>query len=211
MEIAVDFANPQGQPELTVRSSAGAALSYGANAVNGKLTGIAGDLTGEPEKSELTVDFGAEVAAEALAPGRYLQVHHATSADHVSIYRIAETESLGGGSYRIVLADHPPFIQQRFRITSFDRRFVRFDMRTFAGVERPFGIGRKVRFLKNNWESTVTGHRVEGYAGWWSRQYTLADPIPEGVALEDPVICYTIGLGDKVTLPDLNLNTGIQK
>ena len=208
MEITVDFANAPGAPEFAVKSSAGQEISYGAKPFTGKLTAFAGDLTGEPEKSELTVAFDGDLPEDALAPGRYLQVHHATSPDHVSIYRIGETESLGGGAYRITLADNPPFIQHRFRVISTYKSEVRLDMRTFAGVERPFGIGRKVRFPKTNWESTVTGHRVEGYAGWWARHYKLAELIPADVKPEDPVICYSIGIGDKVSIPDFNANTG---
>jgi len=75
-------------------------------------------------------------------------------------------------------------------------------MRPFAGIQRPHGLGRRVRFPRSGFETQVAEHRAQGYAGWWARWLRLRQRLDDKqIEVGDPMIIYSIAPGDTVVIP----------
>jgi hypothetical protein len=177
-----------------------------------ELHNVVGDITGQPRESALIVKSSRPLPVGNILSGMTVFVKHQTSPAHVSSYEIEKVSTAGKDLYRIDLKHKPPFIQNKFYVTKYDKRnpgVFKVNMRIFTGVERPNGLNRRVRFPKSGFESSVKHHLVNGYAGWWTRTITLKDKPAKGkIKVGDPVIIYSVGKGDTVEVPSLFCKKG---
>ena len=86
----------------------------------GTVTGVAGDISGEPGRSELVLDVA--LPGDGSLDGKVVYVRHPTGLETVYLAKRIERES--GGS-RVFLADMPRFVRGRGRVASGKRS--RFD------------------------------------------------------------------------------------
>ena len=169
------------------------------------LLGMRGDLTGHPAESALLVHSARPLPTGVVLSGHAINVQHQTSEAHVSMYVIDRVTRHAPNQYRIDLRDHPPFIQHRFHVVSLnsdDPSWIMTNMRIFAGVQRPYGLNRRVRFPRGGFETQVAEHRVQGYAGWWARWLRLKQrPSAGQIKVGDPMVVYSVAPGDTVVIP----------
>ncbi|MBT3378613.1 MAG: hypothetical protein HN742_15975 [Lentisphaerae bacterium] len=169
------------------------------------LLGMRGDITGHPAESALLVRSARPLPLGGVLAGHTITVQHRSAAAHVSMYVIDRVSSRAPGQYRLDLRDHPPFIQQKFHVVDQrgdDPSWLLTNMRLFAGVQRPHGLGRRVRFPRTGFETQVSEHRAEGYAGWWARWFRLRHRPGDGqVEAGDPMVIYSIAPGDTIVIP----------
>ncbi len=169
------------------------------------LAGVRGDITGCPTESALLVHSTRPLPLGTVLAGHAITVQHRSSAAHASVYVIERVSSPARGQFRLDLRDRPPFIQQKFHVVDVradDPSWVMTNMRLFAGVQRPHGLGRRIRFPRSGLVTQVAEHRAEGYAGWWARWFRLQDQPPDGgIRTGDPMIVYSIAPGDTVVIP----------
>ena len=211
--------------QLAAWSDKGNITLYGGNSLKTKnislktkaswkarLQNVVGDITGKPQESALIIKSSKPLPLGKILNGMPVFVKHKTSAAHVSVYEIDKISAAGKNLYRIDLKNKPPFIQNKFYVSQYNKRNpekIKVNMRLFAGVERPHGLNRRIRFPKSGFETSVAHHNVEGYAGWWTRTIMLKNKVPAGkIKNGDPVIIYSVAKGDRVLIPSLFCKKG---
>ena len=161
-----------------------------------KLAGVIGDLTGHPQQSALLVQAERKLPIDGTLVGRMLFVRHRANERYTTGYTIAKVSTYGPGQYRLGLANTPPFIQHRMRISKVsaeNRRVVYPDFRMYKGAGERNYVDRRARFLRTGFEAPIA------MASW--QELTLQTPVPETVEPGDAFIVYTIQPGDEVFIP----------
>jgi hypothetical protein len=172
------------------------------------LSGVIGDLTGQPQESALIVESTRVLPNDGTLQGQFVYVQHQASPHLQSVYTIEAVKNIGGNRWRLDLAGTPPFIVARANVLKVDDKDPRQMEQTFqfmilngASYGKKYMQGHRIRFPRSGFETALTESATS--------TFSVTDaPATGQVVKGDPFVVYAIQGGDRVRIPSRFACTG---
>lgn len=164
------------------------------------LVTLNGDLTGNPEQSELIVETDQPLPTDGSLNGQFVYVTHKCNPQLQSVYPISGVSHIAGNRWKIVLAGSPPFIMQRTKVLSIDPKNPHnmeqaFQFHILPWKNKQSVEGRRIRFLRSGFETSMVSCERS--------KFTIKDKPPKGaIRKNDSFVVFNIQKDDKVFIPN---------